>query len=101
MHTEAFQRVTKGRMQVLPTGKAGDPREIEAIVFDPIPVNGTGYIKFQGIFWRARCFQPVSLEPGMLVKVIDRENLTLIVEPISLYAVPFQLTPQVSPYIDG
>jgi membrane-bound ClpP family serine protease len=87
-------------MQVLPLGKEGDPREVEATVFDPIPTNCIGYVKFQGSFWRARCFQQVSLEPGMLVRVIDRENLTLIVEPISRYVASFKLTAQSRPYLD-
>lgn len=99
MHTEAFQRVTKALRQILPTGQEGDLREVQAIVFDSIPVNCIGYIKFQGSFWRARCFQPVSLEPGMLVRVIDRENLTLIVEPLSRYLA--KLTAQRRPYIDS
>lgn len=101
MPTEAFQGVTRGRVKVLPTGKEGNPREVEATVFDLIPPNCMGYIKFQGRFWRARCFQQVSLEPGMLVRVIDRENLTLIVKPISRYAESFKLTPQHRPYIDS
>lgn len=101
MPTEAFGRVTRGRIKVLPTSEEGNPREVEARVFDSIPAAGTGYIKFQGTFWRARCFQQVSLEPGMLVKVIDRENLTLIVEPIARYVASFKLTAQPRPYIDS
>jgi membrane-bound ClpP family serine protease len=101
MHTESFQRVTRARTQVLPTGKKGHLPKVEATVFDPIPANCMGYIKFQGIFWRAQCFQAVNLEPGMLVRVLDRENLTLIVEPIARYVSPFNLTAQSRPYIDS
>ena len=101
MHTEALRRVTKALMQILPTGQEGDPREVQAVVFDElIPANTMGYVKFQGSLWRARCPQQVSLEPGMRVRVLDRQNLTLIVEPIAHYASSFNLTAQSNPFID-
>lgn len=93
MLTDTFPRVTTALRQILPMGKEGDSRETEAIVFDLILANCTGYIKFRGCFWQARCRQQVSLEPGMLVKVIDREGLTLIVELTSPAATFFNLTP--------
>jgi membrane protein implicated in regulation of membrane protease activity len=101
MHTETFRRVTNALMQILPKGQEGDLHEVQAVVFELIPANSTGYIKFQGILWRARCLQQISLEPGMRVRVFDREHLTLIVEPLDRYALPFNLTAQVSPYIDS
>lgn len=100
MLTDTFPKVTTALRQILPIGKEGDSHDTQATVFDLIPVNGTGYIKFRGCFWLARCFQQVSLEPNMVVKVIDREGLTLIVEPVSTYAESFNLMPQNSPYID-
>lgn len=100
MHTEAFRRVTQALMQILPTGQEGNPREVQATVLEPIPANTTGYIKFQGSLWRAWCPQQVSLEPGMRVRVLDRQNLTLIVEPIAHYVSSFNLTAQSNPFID-
>lgn len=97
MPTETFRRVTKALMQILPTGQEGDLREVLAVVFELIPANSLGYIKFQGSLWRARCPQQV-LEPGMLVRVLDRENLTLIVEPSDRHTASFKLTPQPRPY---
>jgi membrane protein implicated in regulation of membrane protease activity len=101
MHTQTFRRVTKALKQILPKGQEGDPREVQAVVFELIPANSMGYIKFQGILWRAWCPQQISLEPGMRVRVLDREHLTLIVEPIAHYVLPFNLTAQASPYVDS
>jgi len=100
MPTGTFQRVTKALMQILPTGQEGDLREVQAVVFELIPANSMGYIKFQGSLWRARCPQQVSLEPGMLVRVLDRQSLTLIVEPIARYVSSFNLNVQSNPYSD-
>jgi hypothetical protein len=103
MNTEALQQVTRAVIQILPMGKEGDPREVQATISEPIPAHSMGYIKFQGSLWRAQCLQPVSLELGMLVRVVDRKNLTLIliVEPSSRYVSSFKMTAQTSPYIDG
>jgi membrane protein implicated in regulation of membrane protease activity len=101
MPTATFRRVTKALKQILPKGQEGDLHEVQAVVFELIPANSMGYIKFQGILWRARCPQQVSLEPGMRVRVLDRENLTLIVEPIAGYVSSFNLTAQSSPFVDS
>lgn len=101
MPTETFGRVTKALMQILPTGRERDLREVLAVVSELIPANSMGYIKFQGSLWRVRCPQKVSLEPGMQVRVLDRQNLTLIVEPIAHYVSYFNLNAQSNPYIDG
>jgi membrane protein implicated in regulation of membrane protease activity len=87
-------------MQILPTGQEGDQRDVQAVVFELIPANCTGYIKFQGTLWRARCSQSISLEPGMLVRVLDRKNLTLVVEP-SRSVSSFKFTAQPRPYVDS
>jgi len=82
MHLEPYGRVTRSLMKILPTGKEEDPREVKATVFDSIPANGIGYVKFQGSIWRAYCKYQITLEAGTSVRVIDRENLTLTVEPL-------------------
>jgi membrane-bound ClpP family serine protease len=101
MPTATFRRVTNALMQILPKGQEGNLREVQAVVSELIPANSVGYIKFQGILWRVWCPQQVSLEPGMRVRVLDRENLTLIVEPIARCVLPFNLTAQSSPFVDG
>ncbi|NJR37990.1 MAG: hypothetical protein HC781_02980 [Leptolyngbyaceae cyanobacterium CSU_1_4] len=100
MHTKAFRQVTRALMQILPTGQEGDPREVQAVVFELIPANSMGYIKFQGSLWRAWCPQQVSLEPGTRVRVLDRKSLTLIVEP-SREVSSLKLMAQPNPYSDG
>ena len=82
MHLEPYGRVTRSLMKILPTGKEEDPREVKATVFNSIPANGIGYVKFQGSIWRAYCKYQITLEAGTSVRVIDRENLTLTVEPL-------------------
>ena len=101
MRTESFRRVTRELKQILPAGQEGDSSAIQGFVFELIPANSMGYIKVQGILWRARCPQPVSLEPGTWVRVLDRRSLTLIVEPIHRRIPSFNLTAQTKPYIDG
>jgi membrane protein implicated in regulation of membrane protease activity len=99
MHTKAFRRVTETLMQLLPLGSE-DSYKFQGTVFDLITPDCAGYIKFRGSLWRARCLQQVSLEPGTLVRAIDRQGLTLIVEPISRYVSSFNMKPQARPYAD-
>ncbi len=99
-YTGASRRVTRALMQILPASQEGDPLAVQTVVFELIPANSMGYIKFQGMLWRARCSQQIALEPGMLVRVIDRENLTLIVEPISRFLAPFKLTAVTTPHLE-
>ena len=97
MHPETFRRVTASLMQLLPLGKETDPHAFQATVLDFISPNGMGYVKFQGSLWRAYCKQQISLEPDTLVRVTDRQKLTLVVEPISRDAAQFKLTTDLKP----
>jgi membrane protein implicated in regulation of membrane protease activity len=101
MHTKAFRRVTETLMQLLPLGSEEGSYKFQGTVFDQIAPDCAGYIKFQGSLWRARCLEQVSLEPGTLVRAIDREGLTLIVEPISRYVSSFNMKAQSHPYVDS
>jgi len=92
MRTEALRQVTDPLRKLLPLGKETDPSELQATVLDLISPNGVGYVKFQGSVWRAYCKHQISLEPGTLVRVTDRQKLTLTVEPISRHAAQFKLT---------
>jgi membrane protein implicated in regulation of membrane protease activity len=82
MQSQASQ-VTRSLMQLLPMGREKDPLEVVAKVVEVIHPNKVGLVMFQGVFWRAQCLYDISLEPGALVKVVDRQKLTLIVIPNS------------------
>lgn len=56
--------------------------EREAIVTQLIGPGRAGQVQFQGSWWKARCAEQVTLPPGTVVYVIDRQNVTtLCVEP--------------------
>lgn len=54
----------------------------EAIVVKAIEPFRVGRIRFQGSWWSARCNQDITLRPGELVRVVGRQNITLLVEPM-------------------
>lgn len=55
----------------------------EATVVKAIEPFRTGQIRFQGSWWSARCQRDIVLQPGELVNVVGRQNITLLVEPIA------------------
>ncbi len=64
---------------------AAEVRELEnsAIVCDKLQPGQIGQVDCQGRFWSAVCLDDLVLLPGARVRVIDRVNLILVVEPIS------------------
>lgn len=55
--------------------------EGDAIVDEAILPLQTGWIRFKGTLWKARCGRQLELVPGDRVQVIARRNSTLMVEP--------------------
>lgn len=54
----------------------------EAIVDKAIQPGKPGRVKYQGIWWSARCLQNVTLLPEQTVAVVGRMNITLLVQPL-------------------
>ena len=61
-----------------------------AEVIAPISAEEGGRIRFRGSTWPARCLQG-TLIPGSEVRIVDREGLEWIVEPVSPLALEAQL----------
>ena len=53
----------------------------EAIVIEVIRPGKQWRIHYSGSYWNARCYQTALLQPGDVVYVVGRQNITLIVEP--------------------
>ena len=53
----------------------------EAIVMEVIQPGRQWRVSFSGSYWNARCSQEAPLQPGDVVYVVDRQNITLIIEP--------------------
>jgi hypothetical protein len=55
--------------------------DLEAVVTMTIRPGKTGQVQFQGSWWNARCNLDITLAPGQIVYIIDRQDNTLYVEP--------------------
>ncbi|WP_416672022.1 NfeD family protein [Egbenema bharatensis] len=56
----------------------------KAIVDAMIQPSKNGRVRFQGSWWSARCEQNITILPGEAVRVVGRQNITLLVEPLPL-----------------
>jgi hypothetical protein len=66
---------------LLASGVQIDPEQ-EAIVTQVISPRRAGQVEYQGSWWMARCLQEVTLLPGDVVYVVDRQHVsTLYVMP--------------------
>ncbi|MDC0834908.1 hypothetical protein CKA32_003882 [Geitlerinema sp. FC II] len=54
-----------------------------AIVSKAIGPSVPGRVQFRGSWWKAICRGAVTLPPGAVVRVVGREDITLVVEPES------------------
>ncbi|WP_171974660.1 NfeD family protein [Leptolyngbya sp. 'hensonii'] len=75
--------VTDNLSPLLSPGNQGDFFEQRAIVDETIQPGIPGRIRFQSSLWPALCRQNTVLTPGTTVRVVDRRNLTLVVEFVS------------------
>ena len=55
----------------------------EAIVDEAIYPQHCGRARFRDSIWPARCVENVTLEPEQVCEVLDIDNITLVVKPIS------------------
>ncbi|MFM9264579.1 NfeD family protein [Tychonema sp. BBK16] len=51
----------------------------KAIVDEAIRPQESGRVRFQNIWWPAKCEQEMTFQPGDVVRVIGIDNITLIV----------------------
>lgn len=56
------------------------PFDREAIVLEVLQPGRLWRISFGGTTWYARCHRPLELTPGQIVYVVDRHNITLLIE---------------------
>ncbi|MBD1849882.1 NfeD family protein [Cyanobacteria bacterium FACHB-502] len=52
-----------------------------AVVEKAIQPGKPGRVKYQGVWWSARCLENITLLPEQTVTVVGRMNLTLLVQP--------------------
>jgi len=54
----------------------------EAVVDEISPPGNRLRVKFRGSYWSARANPSLLLVPGDLVRVVGRQNITLLVEKV-------------------
>jgi len=87
-----YQTTPKAVLSLLPGGKY-DSLQVLAKILDSLAAGETGYVKFQGSLWKAANNTSFTLDAGTLVRVVDRQNLTLVIEPLTqdeLYRISLQ-----------
>jgi membrane-bound ClpP family serine protease len=77
-----YQTTSKAVVSILP-GQKYDPLQLLAKNVESLEPGKAGHVIFQGSFWRAVTNTSFTLQTGTLVRVVDRQNLTLVVEPLT------------------
>jgi NfeD-like C-terminal, partner-binding len=73
----------------------------KATIVESLEAGKAGYVKFQGCLWRAVTNTSFTLEAGTLVRVVDRQHLTLVVEPLMQEGL-YRISPEgIKPYLDS
>jgi membrane protein implicated in regulation of membrane protease activity len=54
-----------------------------ADVTETIAPDRRGRVYYQASWWFAVCLEPIEIPAGKRVRVIERDNITLIVEPLN------------------
>ncbi|MDJ1168653.1 NfeD family protein [Roseofilum sp. BLCC_M154] len=57
--------------------------EGEAVVEQPIVPYGRGRVYYRGSWWPATSMEEVTLLKGQFVRVVERQNITLLVTPVA------------------
>lgn len=78
-----FEESAGSNATVLASSYVSQRAEERAIVSDTIRPDQNGRVRFQGSWWPARCEQNIILLPGQIVHVIGRQNITLLVTPVT------------------
>ncbi len=76
-----FQRMMPGDEAVQSTDEDLDAFGTVVEVAETIPEGEQGRIRFRGTTWVATCYER-TLEPGSRAKLVTREGITWVVEPI-------------------
>lgn len=71
--------------------KTGFQSHKEATITEVIRQGFTWRVYCESTYWKAKSLIPAVLFPGDVVRVIDRHNITLIIEPISVSALLSQV----------
>ena len=84
---QATQHYTpKVHQSSVSTGLSNSKYErLDGVVTIDIHPNRLGQIKFAGGWWSAKCGRSIILKAGTLVKVLGRDNIILIVEPMGAH----------------
>ncbi|KCZ73196.1 membrane-bound serine protease (ClpP class) [Candidatus Methanoperedens nitroreducens] len=62
--------------------EVGDIIGDTAETIDPLIPGATGYVRYQGEYWRARPHEDERIEPGTKVVIVGKDGTVLIVRPV-------------------
>jgi membrane protein implicated in regulation of membrane protease activity len=79
-----FQILTTGTTQKKKTSVRSVIAELDSIaeVTETIFPNERGRVHYQGSSWLATCLEPIAIPEGRRVRIVARDNITLLVETL-------------------